>query len=231
MRFRPFTKISNTSPYPHSRARGSTQDAEGEIFDALVEAARTKGFDLTPYLEDVDVKNLVRRNANLEHARQANMPEYVDTPSGRVQVLEVDPFKVIPSSIEAAARRLAFVKNWGPVTSDSLKAHEAHRNAIAQEAGSETAYIWDYLWQDMQGRSRDEFLESMGSTLQRTFNAGEAIARSLMLSTAQISNIVAGPFLSWSSSGRCGWRRITRNWRRVFLVSFWCENAPDRGDA
>ncbi len=222
MRFRPFTKISKYFPHiltPDAREALRTQ--RGEIFDALVEAARTKGFDLTPYLEDVDIKNLVRRNANLEHARQANMPEYVDTPSGRVQVLEVDPFKVIPSSIEAAARRLAFVKNWGPVTSDSLKAHEAHRNAIAQEAGSETAYIWDYLWQDMQGRSRDEFLESMGSTLQRTFNAGEAIARSLMLSTAQISNIVAGPV---PIMVKFGTRRVAKNYTklaaRYFLSHF-----------
>jgi hypothetical protein len=143
-------------------------------------------------MEDVDTKNMVRKNANLENARQAKLPSYVDTPHGRVQILEADPFKVLPQVIDGASRRLAFIKNWGPKPSESLKQHEEIRNAITKESGSETAYVWDYLWQDMQGRTKDEFFDGVPGRLKGTFYAGEAIARSSMLSLAQVSNIVTG---------------------------------------
>jgi len=191
---RPFTKIKNYFPHTLTpEAREALRTQRGEVFDALQEKAHTEGFDLAPYMEDVDIKNMVRRNANLENARQARLPNFVDTSTGRVQILETNPFKVLPNVIEGASRRLAFAKNWGPKPGEALKMHEEIRNSITRESGSDNAFVWDYLWQDMQGRTLDEFFEGMTGDIKGFLYSAEAISRGLMLSSAQISNIITGP--------------------------------------
>jgi hypothetical protein len=194
VKVRPFTKIRNYFPHTLTpEAREALRTQRGEVFDALQEKAHTEGFDLAPYMEDVDIKNMVRRNANLENARQARLPNFVDTSTGRVQILETNPFKVLPNVIEGASRRLAFAKNWGPKPGEALKMHEEIRNSITRESGSDNAFVWDYLWQDMQGRTLDEFFEGMTGDIKGFLYSAEAISRGLMLSSAQISNIITGP--------------------------------------
>lgn len=194
VKVRPFTKIRNYFPHTLTpEAREALRTQRGEVFDALQAKAHTEGFDLAPYMEDVDIKNMVRRNANLENARQARLPNFVETSTGRVQILETNPFKVLPNVIEGASRRLAFAKNWGPKPGEALKMHEEIRNSITRESGSENAFVWDYLWQDMQGRTLDEFFEGMTGDIKGFLYSAEAISRGLMLSSAQISNIITGP--------------------------------------
>jgi len=208
---RPISAIENYFPHILTYdAREALILQRGDLYDAIVEASHINGFDMKPLLNEVAIETKAKRNANLEHARQANIPTAVEVNGKQVNILESNPFELIKRHIEGTSNRLSIIKQFGQEGAE--KQFQEIYDKIRKESNSDTAEQWKWMWQEMNGTTRDMILHHMPRALAHFGSGAQAYASAAMLSLASVSNVISGPV---PMAIRFGLGNTTKAWARI----------------
>jgi hypothetical protein len=127
-----------------------------------------------------------------------------------VNILESNPFELIQRHIEGTANRLSIIKQFGQEGAE--KQFQEIYDKIRKESNSDTAEQWKWMWQEMNGTTRDMILHHMPRALAHFGSGAQAYASAAMLSLASISNVISGPV---PMAVRFGLGNTTKAWARV----------------
>lgn len=194
---RPFKRSMENTYFPRilsKRARKAFERGAGELYEAILKAGASDRHDPNAganlALDDNWMVSMhARTNGALEAARIGYIPDKVTLKSGEVvDVLEHDPFVVIPQYIHSAAQRQAIIEHMGQ---EEATGYANEIFAALKAEGHETeAEIWQDIWRTINGeyvKSERQFMDKHGFT--GFLNGAEAIARTAMLSASTLAQI------------------------------------------
>ncbi len=167
-------------------AREALIEESGPLYEAIRKAVGPQGitddaFTYEGFLDDI----YTRRFGHVERSRRLTLPDRVEVNGRLVDVLENNPFEVLPLYVKGAGMRLGSAKVLGP---DSGAAVAQLFKEAAHEVGTRRANAIKEIWDTLQGVPFDDPIATIVHRLQPFTD----LLRAPLLTTSSMINAFAG---------------------------------------